>query len=624
MNVLTTRRSRRARHPVSRQRCLRAERLENRLLLAGEPLDPPIIDFPALPDVTETNIDTFLIAGMTEPNYTLQLNGNAVPPEAVDDLGVFSFTTPLEIGTNDLVLTIESDLGQPVETISKTVDFDPSLSTVGRRLLYVDVVANTILPLGPSPVGTVVIDLDGDTVLGLLKGQHVRGISPDGLEIYMENNMVLSAASHQPLRELPFTQDIPLSGFIVSPDGAHLYAGNEVVEVRTNTLEQNLPINIATGSAWAGASVAGGPAISPDGSILCAQNAVVCVDLQTRDRIDTEIIGHFMSDIEFSADGSQLIVTEYSFANGRVDFYDYDAGSFSFTESIPPTIGGLGDFAGKIGLLANNKIVIGSSGNPRNRSGRVNLIDLDSHTITQQLTIPLANNLATSGVNNEVFVSTGATDAMLGHRLGVDVLVVSQDGNLDRTKTFFLGVNRFLVGSGQPRNDQIRRILYRTSIDIAPRPVSDLTGDGFVDFQDLTILLANWNRDVTAEFGNIVDPDTTTVNFKDLTVLLADWTGQDPDPAPGAANAQLAVAAGLVGRDGDATGSNDDRAVAAGEVFDRLGRRDSSRRVTRAALVSPLRRLQAVAVDRAMVESDDVVTLRRGAISGRRAGRVGR
>lgn len=143
---------------------------------------------------------------------------------------------------------------------------------------------------------------------------------------------------------------------------------------------------------------------------------------------------------------------------------------------------------------------------------------------------------------------------------------------------------------------------------------ADLTCNGFVDFEDLTILLANWNQNVGPELGNIVDPLITPVNFNDLTALLADWTGPGPGPAPGVANGQLAVAAGSVGRDDDAAGSNDEREVAAGAVFNRLGRRDSSRhlggRARRAELVSPLRRLQAVAVDRAMGERDEVTTRR--------------
>jgi len=64
---------------------------------------------------------------------------------------------------------------------------------------------------------------------------------------------------------------------------------------------------------------------------------------------------------------------------------------------------------------------------------------------------------------------------------------------------------------------------------------SDLNSNGFVDFEDLTILLANWNKDVTADDGNLVEPLTTVVNFADLTVLLADWTGPGPAGSPEAA-----------------------------------------------------------------------------------------
>ncbi|MCH8046853.1 MAG: LamG domain-containing protein [Planctomycetes bacterium] len=65
--------------------------------------------------------------------------------------------------------------------------------------------------------------------------------------------------------------------------------------------------------------------------------------------------------------------------------------------------------------------------------------------------------------------------------------------------------------------------------------ISDLNSNGFVDFEDLTILLANWNKDVTAADGNLVEPLVSVVNFADLTVLLADWTGPGPAGSPEAA-----------------------------------------------------------------------------------------
>ena len=79
------------------------------------------------------------------------------------------------------------------------------------------------------------------------------------------------------------------------------------------------------------------------------------------------------------------------------------------------------------------------------------------------------------------------------------------------------------------------------SFTIVPEPGSDLTGNGFVDFEDLTVLLANWNKPVTAAEGNLVNPTTTPVNFEDLTVLLADWTGPGPAGSPQAALGAEAV-----------------------------------------------------------------------------------
>jgi hypothetical protein len=67
----------------------------------------------------------------------------------------------------------------------------------------------------------------------------------------------------------------------------------------------------------------------------------------------------------------------------------------------------------------------------------------------------------------------------------------------------------------------------------SPAPSSDLTNNGFVDFQDLTILLANWNKPgATLAEGNLVDADSTPVDFADLTVLLAAWTGPGPAGSP--------------------------------------------------------------------------------------------
>ena len=135
-------------------------------------------------------------------------------------------------------------------------------------------------------------------------------------------------------------------------------------------------------------------------------------------------------------------------------------------------------------------------------------------------------------------------------------------------------------------NDRIDIGAYEHSPSTPP---ADLTGDGFVDFDDLTILLAHWDQRVSAALGNLVDPLTTPVNFQDLTLLLADWTGPGP---VGAASPQAVVVE-------DELSSSDepqhvDDFVSTSRPPPPAARRSSQRDP------SPLRRLQAI--DRAMAD----------------------
>ena len=114
-------------------------------------------------------------------------------------------------------------------------------------------------------------------------------------------------------------------------------------------------------------------------------------------------------------------------------------------------------------------------------------------------------------------------------------------GNIFPTGFDLTGLEAFLtdasyvgeLGSGNPELD----------LKVVPEPslLADLTGDGFVDFDDLTILLAHWDQEVSAGQGNLVDPLGTPINFQDLTFLLADWTGPGPVGSPEAALGEAAV-----------------------------------------------------------------------------------
>ena len=429
-----------------------------------EPVLERIIDFRSLPDRIETNISTFVISASTEPGRQVTLNGRVLLPGIeIGASGTFVVVEPLSPGDNVLRLIIESSDGELFETVEKTVNYDAAWSTGDKRLVYVDAVALNLEDM-PEVSGTFVIDLDNDSLLGLLVDQHIRGIAPDSSEIYMSDRAVVSTDTHQEIRRLPFTEVIPSNGFIVSPNGLHLYSRNERVEVSSNTLGVNLPISIVTGSSWSQAPIPGGPTISSDSRyIYCSNNVKVIDTIENTvfDPTDPDVSGHFMSDITLTPDDRMLLVSEYSFANGRLKKYQL-SGPEPVDFICRPS--GLGDFSGKIVVTEDSRwAIVGSSGNPQSATnGRVTVIDLMScERILPTFVVPLGDNLAISE-QNEVFVSVGMQDQMPeNRRLGVDVFLVGEDGMLMRMKTFFLGINGFTLSTGRPKYDQIRRIVYK-------------------------------------------------------------------------------------------------------------------------------------------------------------------
>jgi DNA-binding beta-propeller fold protein YncE len=306
----------------------------------------------------------------------------------------------------------------------------------------------------PVLPGTIVLDLDHNTILGLIENKHIVGISPDGREIYTGDRTVLSTDTHRQLRTLAFTQDILGNGFLVSPDGVRLYSRNERLDVPGNVLLQNLPLSIVTGSSWAGAPIPGGPAISSDGRRIYCCNSLQIIDTQDNTVVAPPISGSYLSDIALTPDESRILITSYSYGNGILTAYD----AATFLQA--GAVGGLGDFVGEISPSLNGqKAIVGSAGNPAwAASGRATVVDLSTFGIISQKLIPLADNL-TGSVNDEIFIATGENGVF--RRQGIDVYMMDAAGNLERVKSFFLGINRFRAATGAPQNDQIRTIIYK-------------------------------------------------------------------------------------------------------------------------------------------------------------------
>lgn len=419
------------------------------------PSEEPILDFPSLPGTLTTNLSTFLVTGATDPDNVVRVSGAALPATAIDEAGDFALAVPLLQGPNPIELRIEEPDGDLLSAVTRTVTFDPDFSTSGARLLYVDVV--DVDDDLPQLSGTIVINLDQNAVLGLLPDEHVRGISPDGRELYTAGRAVIDAESHQVLRSLPFTQEILSNGFHVSSDGARLYARDEIVDVTANQLlPERLPLPIQTSGSWSSAPLPGDPASALGGVDLYCRSDVVKIDLNARVIDDTRgSQTGFETDLALRPDGNALLVANYSFGSGRISVYDpADLGT------LISTVSGLGDFVGEIAFSADGtRAVVGSAGNPASSTnGRVTVVDTASWEVVDQLAVPLADNLATSG-NNEFFVSSGEND--LVRRLGIQVLVLDPTATLVRAKTFFLGINRFESSTGKPAHDRIRKIVFK-------------------------------------------------------------------------------------------------------------------------------------------------------------------
>lgn len=414
--------------------------------------DAPIIDFLTLPETTETNLPTFVVASFTDPGNEVLLNGGAIPAENMDEQGNFAVAVPLFEGDNLLSLTITSD-GVVVTTTEKHAFYDPDFATGDQRLLYVDSV-DTGSGV-PSLPGTIVISPDQNTILGLIEDKHVVGISLDGHEIYMSDRKVISTDTHRQLRTLAFTQDIPGNGFLVSPDGTRLYSRDERLDVQANALLENLPVSIVTGSSYAGSPIPGGPAISSDGQLIYAYCCDTLQIINTQDNtvLDTTISDHFLSDIALTPDESHILLTFYQYAHGGLKAYDVV--TFEPTELLFE-----GDFAGEVAFSRDGqKAIVGSAGNALfANNGQVTVVDLRIFTSLSQKQVQLADNLTTSA-NNEVFVSTGENDSV--RRQGIDVYVLDAAGNLERVKSFFLGINRSILVEGIPHNDQIRKVILK-------------------------------------------------------------------------------------------------------------------------------------------------------------------
>ncbi len=412
------------------------------------PTPTQTIDFTTLPAQFDTNVGTFVVAVSAGKGNQATVNGAVVP---VDSQGNVAFPISLKAGNNAIELTITSPQSGTM-SFTKNVNFNSSLMTSARRLLYVS-------SISPQLSGTLVLDLDNKILLGFIANKHARGISPDGSQIYMDDLSVISTATHQelpaPSSPLNFTQPIPSDGFVVSPDGTRLYSRDEILNAQSNQLVSNkLPLSVESGNSFAGPNQ-GGPAISADGTKIycfCSKtlgSAIGIIHTTDNSFLDTGIApgGAFLSDLTVSSDARFIFVTSYAFAIGTAEIFD--ANSFKNLSSTA-----LGDFAGQIAVSADgSKVIFGSAGNPAFQGGGLTVVDTGSFKVTSTVSLDLADHVAIS-TKGDVFASSGDTP-------GIDVFSLQADGSLKLQERFVLGINQFVSSVGVPQNDEIEKVVLK-------------------------------------------------------------------------------------------------------------------------------------------------------------------
>ncbi len=96
-------------------------------------------------------------------------------------------------------------------------------------------------------------------------------------------------------------------------------------------------------------------------------------------------------------------------------------------------------------------------------------------------------------------------------------------------------------------------------LTFGPAPTGDLNDDGFIGIADLSIVLGNWNQNVTPFDPLMGDPSGDgLVGIEDLNFVLGSWNagvppaeeGSSSVPEPGALGLMMVVGVGRVGRRG--------------------------------------------------------------------------
>ncbi len=381
-----------------------------------EPPPPtPIVRFSTQPDSIVTNLANFPVMDVFENTSSVTVNGDAV---TVDAYGGFRKDVTLAQGANTLTLTVNFTEGSQ-KSYQKMITYDPAYSVAGKKLVY---------------AGNVVLDLDGNAVLGMLP-YSPWAMSHDGkyyLDPLISNSgEAYSTADNSLVKNLNFTN---LNyGSLFSNDDKRVYSGTEVLDFENNTLITNqMPISVS-GSLYG---------ISSDGAIFyTGSNHLYKVDPQTFQVVKDIIYDcsrYYFGGAGISKDGTRAFIASYAGGTGG-GIAAVDVATGNVLEFYN---GGLSDYM--TGVMASDdgmKVFVGAFGNAYYGYGGVYV--MNASTGLMDMYYPQYGAVSI-GVSPEYVFATSTcinySNGMKGsiyHR-GIEVLKLNDQSELVFQKSFFL------------------------------------------------------------------------------------------------------------------------------------------------------------------------------------------
>ncbi|MEA3282342.1 MAG: CARDB domain-containing protein [Euryarchaeota archaeon] len=373
---------------------------------------------PVLPGHIATNLINYPIAGYFEGAEEIRIDD---VPVTMDYYGGFRRDVVLNNGINSFKIDAIRG-GEIYESVSMEINYDPERSTEDRTLLY---------SYGdPAKTETIVLDLDGGYILGVLSGVNIVAATHDGRHVVDTKGNVYQTSDHRVVGErLPFSQTTSYPVF--SNDDCLCYAGNEKIRFADRTLvSDQFPV-----------MVDGRFARLLPGNLLI-QGSSDC--FRKINLINDEVV----DEIEFSETrvlwgtsavapcGDFGFVTSYSYAHGALDIIEMETGNKTSEFDY------LSDYMGQISFSNDrSKAFVGSYGNSYYGKGGIYVIDLDTQTKLSYYKQFGASSVEV-GPDGFVYISSryvvhnGAKGSK--DRRGIDVLMLNENNELHFIKTYYL------------------------------------------------------------------------------------------------------------------------------------------------------------------------------------------